>query len=84
MNTQYFYLGVLLALLFLIFTDVGIQEYTALLIQRLNFHYQKYKWNLMNHPANPIVRMIIRIRSERMARELYKELQEHVKNSSES
>lgn len=56
--------------------DPNLAEYILLLPKFVKIKFKIFKWWLFNNPSNPLVAIMIRIRSEKMAKELLKELRD--------
>jgi hypothetical protein len=77
MNTLYIYLLIFACIAYLVVTDPSIAKAVTLLSQMIKFQYEKTKWIIMNDPRNPIVRYLINRRSNKIAKDLMKELKKH-------
>lgn len=73
----YFYFwGFLLAIIiYFVVTDPNIAQLTYMFGRWLDMNFQKYKWMLINHPRNPIVKWMIWRRSMKMAKQIRKEFE---------
>ena len=68
---------VIFALLgYFIVTDNSVAQAFLFVIRLLQFQYEKYKWWVIYNPATPWARYSMWRRSNRLARELMKELEE--------
>ena len=79
MNSIYIYLLIFACIAYLIVTDESIARSVTLLTQIIKFEYQKRKWMILNDPRNPIVRYLINRRSNKIAKDLMKELEDKSK-----
>jgi hypothetical protein len=77
MNTLYIYLLIFACIAYLIITDESIARAVTLLSQIIKFQFEKMKWMILNDPRNPIVRYLINRRSNKIAKDLMKELKKH-------
>ena len=75
---MYIYYNALLALLaiiiFLILIDTNVADYIIILFKLLKINYQRTLWMMKYHPQNPITNLIKKFEYNKIAKELYKEL----------
>ena len=75
---MYIYYNALLALLaiiiFLILIDTNVADYIIILFKLLKINYQRTLWIMKYHPQNPITNLIKKFEYNKIAKELYKEL----------
>lgn len=57
---------------FLIFTDQSLEKGLYLFVQYILIKYEKIKWIILHHPANPLVKWLIWQRSIKQAKEIEK------------
>lgn len=60
---------------FMIVTDKNVGVYLTLIFQIIKMDIQKFIWKVRLHPKNPITNLMMKIKYERIAKELQKELQ---------
>jgi len=58
----------------LMILDANVATYIFLLSKLVQVQYRKIKWIIQNDPRNPIVSWSIKRRSEKLAKELFDEL----------
>ena len=75
---MYIYYNALLALLaiiiFLILIDTNVADYIIILFKLIKINYQRTLWIIKYHPQNPITNLIKKFEYNKIAKELYKEL----------
>jgi len=76
-TSQYIYLILFAFAAYLICTDQSVAKAFLFVLDLIRFQYEKYKWIIMHHPNNIIVRWLIHKRSIKMAKELMKELEKN-------
>lgn len=74
MTTYYFWFFLFAIVGYFIITDNSVARAFYMLVQLLNFQYQKMKWWILHDPKNPIVKYLIWRRSMKLAKELQEEL----------
>lgn len=74
MTTYYFWFFLFAIFGYFIVTDNSVARAFHMLVQLLNFQYQKMKWWILHDPKNPIVKYLIWRRSMKLAKELQEEL----------
>lgn len=74
MTYYYVCLSIFAILCYLIITDNSIATFTILCSKIFRLWYEKVKWWIMYSPDNPIVRYFMWRRSNKLARELFEEL----------
>jgi len=79
MNSYTIYFIIFACLAYLICTDESIAKAVFFLSKLARFEYEKLKWWLFNSPDNLIVRWSIRRRSNQLAKELMKQLEDERK-----
>lgn len=75
MNHYYAYFVVFCVLAYFIATDPSIAKAFTLLTQIITFQYEKIKFLILHHPANPIVSWMINRRAWENAKILQKEIE---------
>jgi hypothetical protein len=76
MILPYFWLGIFLIIGYFVVTDKSLAIFLVLTQKRIEIEYQKLKWWLMNNPNNPIVKYMMWRRSIKLAKEMWRELNE--------
>jgi len=76
-TSQYIYFVLFAFVAYLICTDQSVAKAFLFVLDLIRFRYEKYKWIIMHHPNNIIVRWLIHKRSIKMAKELMKELEKN-------
>jgi len=76
-TSQYIYFVLFAFAAYLICTDQSVAKAFLFVLDLIRFQYEKYKWIIMHHPNNIIVRWLIHKRSIKMAKELMKELEKN-------
>ena len=74
MSAYYIYFIIFFCIAYLIVTDQSIAKAFYLLTELAKVQYQKVKWIMFNHPANPIVKYMMWRRSMKLAKELMDEM----------
>jgi hypothetical protein len=74
MTTYYIYFFIFAVIGYFIVTDNSVARLFFYLGQFIRLQYEKVKWWLLYCPDNPMVRLAIRRRSDRMAEELMRDL----------
>ena len=74
MTTYYIYFFIFAVIGYFIVTDNSVARLFFYLGQFIRLQYEKAKWWLLYSPDNPMVRLAIRRRSDRMAEELMRDL----------
>ena len=74
MTTYYIYFFVFGVIGYFIVTDNSVARLFYYLGQLIRLQYEKTKWWVLYSPDNPIVNIMIRRRSYKMAKELMKDL----------
>lgn len=64
---------------YLIVTNENNAKAFTLFVQVISFQYEKIKFLILHHPANPLVSWMIQRRAWRIAQELQRELVEKTK-----
>jgi hypothetical protein len=77
MISYYVWILIFACIAYLIVTDESIAKAVSLGFQLIKFQFDKTKWIIMNDPRNPIVRYLINRRSNKIAKDLMKELKKH-------
>jgi hypothetical protein len=79
MNYYYVSFIIFAIVAYLIVTDNSIATAFNYVMKLIRFDFEKIKWWIQYSPDNLIVRLLIRRRSMKMARELMKEFEEKEK-----
>lgn len=75
MNSSYIWFIIFFCIAYLILTDQSVARAFYMLTQLARVQYEKTKWWILHNPANPIVKYFIWRRSNKLAKELMKELE---------
>jgi len=75
MSSTYIYFIIFSCVAYLIVTDQSVARAFYMLTQLAQVQYEKTKWWILHNPANPIVKYLIWRRSNKLAKELMKELE---------
>lgn len=73
--TYYVWFSLFAVCAYLIAVDENVSKYVILLWKEGRLNYEKLKWWILYSPTNPIVRYTIKRRANKLARELFNELQ---------
>lgn len=76
MTSSYFYLVIFAFLSYLIVTDQSVAKLIVLLSYLIKFQYEKWSWIVRYHPRTPWARFAMWRRSNQLAKELMKEIEE--------
>jgi hypothetical protein len=76
MTSSYFYLIIFAVVSYLIVTDQSIAKLIVLLSYLIKFQYEKWRWIISHHPKTPWARFAMWRRSNQLAKELMKEIEE--------
>lgn len=79
MSSQYIYLILFAAIVYLIATDNSIASAIVLYSKIIRVWYEKEKWWIFHNPANPLIKYMMWRRSLKLAKELEKELNDRSK-----
>jgi len=75
MSSTYIYFIIFFCIAYLIVTDSSVARGFYMLTQLARVEYEKTKWWILHNPANPIVKYLMWKRSNRLAKEMMKELE---------
>lgn len=82
--TSYEY-GMLLSfgvIIYIIVVDPNVSEYLSLLVKMLKIKTERIYWMVRLHPKNPITNLMMKIKYDRIAKELQKELNDKLSDSN--
>lgn len=74
MNFQYFYLIIFGIFVYLMWIDENILIYLTLIFKILKINTERMLWMIRFHPRNPITNLIMKLKYDKIARQLQKEL----------
>jgi hypothetical protein len=75
MTTYYYILFTIFAFIFYVMSiDSNVSTYLNIIFKLLKVNYEKLIWLIRFHPKNPITNLIMRFKYNKIAKDLYKEL----------
>lgn len=74
----YVWFSLFAILAYLIATDASVAKYVILIWKQGRINLEKLKWWLQHSPDNPIVKIQIKRNADKLARELFDELQNKI------
>lgn len=75
MTTYYYILFTIFAFIFYAMSiDSNVSTYLNIIFKLLKVNYEKLIWLIRFHPKNPITNLIMRFKYNKIAKDLYKEL----------
>jgi hypothetical protein len=69
---------------YLIITDRNVADYLTLVFKMMRLNIERMFWMIRFHPKNPITNLMMRLKYDRIARELEKELNVSIQNRKDS
>jgi hypothetical protein len=60
---------------YMIVVDKNVAEYLTLVFKLIKLNCERYWWMIRFHPQNPITNLLLRLKYDRMAKELQKSLE---------
>ena len=77
MSFYYSVLFVFAILVYIIAVDRNVSDAIVLVFRSLQIKLERLYWMIRFHPKNPITNLIMRIKYEKLAQDLHKELTAH-------
>jgi hypothetical protein len=59
---------------YIIIIDPNVSEYVTLVFKMIRVNIERVYWMIRFHPKNPITNLIMRLKYDKIAKELHKEL----------